>query len=117
MKAKEKLQKRKIRHKKVRASIRGTKIVPRLVVFRSNKFISLQLIDDTSGTSLLQMSDVKIKTLKKNKTESAHELGKIFAKEAKNKHVKAVVFDRGGYAYHGRVKSAAEGVRAGGLKF
>lgn len=117
MKAKEKLQKRKTRHKKVRTSVRGTKIVPRLVVFRSNKFISLQLINDDSGVSLLQMSDTKIKTPKKNKTESAYELGKIFAEEAKNKHVKTVVFDRGGYAYHGRVKSVAEGVRKGGLKF
>jgi len=107
---------RLIRHKRIRAKAMGTKEKPRLSVFRSNKHIFLQLIDDKAGKTLVSASDEKNKK-KSTKTELAKEAGKKLAEAAKEKKIKKVVFDRGGYKYHGRVKAAAEGAREGGLQF
>lgn len=107
-------------HKRIRAKISGTKEQPRLSVFRSNKHIFLQLIDDSSQKTLVSASDLKINPPaggKGTKTEIAKEVGKELAKLAKAKKIKKVVFDRGGYKYHGRVKASAEGAREGGLNF
>jgi len=103
------------RHRRVRAKVVGTKDKPRLSVFRSNKHIFLQLIDDKSGKTLVSESDLKLKK-KATKTEIAREVGKKLAESAKLKKIKNVVFDRGGYKYHGRIKAAAEGAKEGGLK-
>jgi len=111
-----KIEKRQRRHRRVRAKISGTKQRPRLCVFRSNKHIYAQLINDENGKILLSSSDLKIKK-KGNKTAMASEIGKIVAKIAVEKGFKEVVFDRAGYIYHGRVKALAEGAREGGLKF
>lgn len=117
-KTKEKVVKRLNRHKRVRAKIMGTGEKPRLCVFRSNKNIFLQLIDDSLGKTVVSVSDIKDnKKSKLNKTDSAKEVGKKLAEEALKKDIKVVVFDRGGYLYHGRVKAAALGAREGGLKF
>jgi large subunit ribosomal protein L18 len=103
------------RHKRVRAKVHGIKDKPRLSVFRSNKHISLQLIDDNSGKTLVSASDLKLKK-KGTKTEIAREVGKKLAESAKLKKIKNVVFDKGGYKYHGRIKAVAEGAKEGGLK-
>lgn len=106
--------KRKIRHKRIRAKIYGTKERPRLSVFRSNKHIFLQLIDDEKGEILVSASDLKVKK-KGTKTETAKMVGKELAKLAKGKKIRRVVFDSGGYKYHGRIKAALEGAREEGL--
>jgi len=112
---------RERRHRRVRAKINGTSQCPRLCVFRSNKYIYAQLIDDQKGKTLLSVTDKKPKTKSKTKESSninsALEVGKILAKKAIEKKIKKIVFDRGGYKYHGRVKAIAEGARQGGLKF
>ena len=121
----EKQEKRKRRHKRVRAKIFGTSKVPRLCIFKSNKYIYIQLIDDQKGKTVLSSNDLKLKKTKtKTKTSSwsgkvglAREVGKIIAEKAVKKGIKKIVFDRGGYKYHGRVKALAEGAREGGLKF
>ena len=112
-------QKRIMRHKRVRAKINGTGDCPRLVVFRSNKYVSLQLVDDNKQRTILSVNDFKADKGKKKitKTESAYKAGEKLAKLAKEKKIVKVVFDRGGYAFHGRVKAVAEGARSGGLKF
>jgi len=114
-----KQEKRIRRHKRVRAKVFGTAQVPRLCVFRSNKHIYAQLIDDEKGKTLVAASDLEIKYKKKKitKNEKALEVGKLIAKKAMEKKIKKVVFDRGGYKYHGRVKALAEGAREGGLIF
>lgn len=113
-----KKERRKRRHKRIRAKISGTSLRPRLFVFRSNKHIWAQLIDDEKGQTLISASDFEIKSKKnKKKTEKAFEVGKIIAKKALSQGIKSVVFDRGGYKYHGRVKALAQGAREGGLKF
>lgn len=106
-----------IRHKRVRAKIIGTADCPRFSVYRSNRHIFLQLIDDATGRTLLSESDLKNKKDKISKIESAKAVGKKLAKEALQKKIIGVVFDRGGYKYHGRVKAVAEGAREAGLKF
>lgn len=113
-----KFNKRTRRHKRVRAKIFGTKERPRLSVYRSNKHIFLQLIDDENGKTILSASDHEVKLNKKGikKTDKAHEAGRRVAEKAQAKNIKTAVFDRGGYKYHGRVKKAAEGAREGGLK-
>ena len=106
--------KRKIR---VRSKIIGTKDRPRLSVFRSNKFIYAQLIDDEKGKTILGVSEKhlgKIKDMKK--IEKAKALGLLVAKKALSKKIEQVVFDRGSYSYHGRVSLVAQGAREGGLK-
>lgn len=122
MKIKEKIQKRKRRKRRVRSKIKGTKERPRLCVFRSNKHIYCQLIDDIEHKTLLSASDLELKNPKIDKKFTkkigiAFEVGKLIAKKALEKGIKKVVFDRGCYKYHGRVKAVAEGAREGGLKF
>lgn len=104
------------RHLRIRARVEGTADQPRLAVSRSSRFIQVQLIDDTHGVTLLGMHDSAIK-LKGTKTERAGKLGAQFSAEAKNRGIKKVVFDRGGYRYHGRIRAFAEALRKGGLEF
>lgn len=106
------------RHKRVRRKISGTPECPRLCVFRSNKGIYVQIIDDVNQTTLAQAStlDKEVKTKKANK-EAAKEVGKLIAKRAGDKKITDVVFDRGGYIYHGVVKELADSAREGGLNF
>ena len=101
--------------KKIRARITGTAERPRLSVFRSNKFIYAQVIDDVAGKTLVSTSDVKIK--KGTKTERAKEIGKIIAELCKGAKISKVVFDRNGFKYTGRIKTVADEARAGGLEF
>ena len=115
-----KQEKRYRRHKKVRVKISGTAKIPRLCVFRSNKYIYAQLIDDEKGKTILSSSEFEIKKAKNKETAKtfiANQIGELIAKKAVEKKIKKVVFDRGGYKYHGRVKALAEGARKGGLKF
>lgn len=104
------------RKKRVRAKIEGTKDLPRFSVFRSNSHIYGQLIDDVTKKTLVSGSDLKSKE-KGTKSEIAGKVGEEIAKEALAKKIKKVVFDRNGFAYHGRVKALAEGARKGGLVF
>ena len=120
----EKQQKRSRRHKRARAKVFGTKERPRLCVFRSTKHIYAQLIDDEKRKTLVAASDAGIKKSRfrkgsgsQAKVDIAKEVGKLIAKKALDKKIEKVVFDRGGYQYHGRVKAVAEGAREGGLKF
>jgi len=106
--------KRQIRHKRVRAKIIGDVNKPRLCVFRSNQHIYAQLIDDANNKTIAAVNDSEIKG---KKTETAKKIGLLIAEKAKEKKITEVVFDRGGYQYHGRVKALAEGAREGGLKF
>jgi large subunit ribosomal protein L18 len=110
-------QARARRHRRIRGKVFGTAERPRLVVFRSNKGISAQLVDDDSGKTLAGASWVGLKSFSGNKTAQAAEVGKALAAAAKDAGVETCVFDRGGYLYHGRVKALAEGAREGGLKF
>lgn len=132
-----KQEKRHRRHKKIRARILGAPKRPRLCVFRSNKNIYVQLIDDEKGKTLASASDLELdisrhkskgaKPQLKNKESeekkrvgkvaSAYEAGKLIAKKTLEKKIEKVVFDKGGYQYHGRVKALAEGAREGGLIF
>ena len=106
------------RHRRVRAKVRGTAERPRLTVFRSNRGIEAQLIDDGSGRTVASASHLGLgKSFKGDKSKQAEEVGKALAAAAKKAGVDACVFDRGGYLYHGRVKALAEGAREGGLKF
>ena len=105
------------RHRRVRGRVSGTAERPRLVVFRSNRGIFAQLVDDLSGKTLGGASWVTVKGLEGNKTEQAAAVGKALAAEAKKAGVETCVFDRAGYLYHGRVKALAEGAREGGLQF
>jgi large subunit ribosomal protein L18 len=116
---KRKINSRKIRHKRLRAKIKGTANCPRLSVFRSNSHIYAQMIDDENGKTLFSSSDFELKSKSKGagKMEDSKSVGKLMAKKAAEKKIEAVVFDRGGYKYHGKVKAIAEGAREGGLKF
>jgi large subunit ribosomal protein L18 len=105
------------RHKRVRGKVAGTAERPRLAVFRSNKGIHAQLIDDASGRTVAAAGWLQIKGFKGNKTEQAAEVGKLLAENAKQAGVEEAVFDRAGYLYHGRVKALADGAREGGLRF
>jgi len=139
MKKETKRTKRYQRHKRIKAKIFGTAGRPRLCVFRSNKHIWAQLIDDEKGKTLFSASDLELGKLKikkeKGKTTTkklkiekeetprigkvaiAYDVGKLIAEKAKDLKIEKVVFDRGSYMYHGRVKALAEGAREGGLKF
>jgi large subunit ribosomal protein L18 len=110
-------QARERRHKRVRSKVTGTSERPRLVVFRSNRGIEAQLVDDLEGKTVAAASWLHLKKFKGSKTEQAAEVGKLLAQNAKNAEIETVVFDRGGYLYHGRVKALAEAARQGGLKF
>lgn len=102
---------------RVRKKVNGTSERPRLCVFRSAKHIYAQIIDDVTGTTLLSTSTVQMDDLKNANRASANKVGAEIAKLALSKNIKAVVFDRNGYLYHGRVKSLAEGAREAGLEF
>jgi large subunit ribosomal protein L18 len=105
------------RHKRVRKHLVGTAERPRLVVFRSNRGIAAQLIDDGAGRTLAAASSLHVRNAKGTKSDQAVAVGKLLAENAKKAGVKSVVFDRGGYLYHGRVKALAEAAREGGLQF
>ena len=109
---------RLIRHKRTRKKISGTKDKPRLSVFRSLNHIYAQIINDDNGNTLLQANSLELKTTKtQTKTSIAEEVGKLLGQRAKEKKVKKVVFDKGGYKYHGRIKALANSARKEGVKF
>lgn len=113
-------EKRRLKiHKRVRKTITGTPVKPRLSVFRSNNEIYAQLIDDVNGVTLASASsrDKDIDVTSKTKSEASIIVGEAIAKKALDKNIDSISFDRSGYLYHGRVKSLAEGARKGGLKF
>ena len=111
-------QARARRHRRIRGKVVGTAERPRLVVYRSNKGVSAQLVNDLEAKTLAAASWLNLKkSFKGNKTEQAAEVGKLLAASAKQAGIESVVFDRGGYLYHGRVKALADGAREGGLKF
>lgn len=105
-----KLEQKKLRQGRIRAKVSGTSAKPRLSVFRSNKSIYGQIINDENGTTLIQASNVKNKV-------TARQVGQDLAQKAIDKKIKTVVFDKGGYKYHGQVKELAEGAREKGLEF
>ncbi len=109
---------RERRHIRVRTKVSGTAMRPRLCVYRSNSNLYVQVIDDVAGNTLVQAStlDKEVKTKHANK-QAATEVGALIAKRAIEKNIKEVVFDRGGYIYHGVVKELAEAAREGGLTF
>ena len=117
MKSKQKSQRQLRRKRRTRAKVFGKKDLPRFTVFRSDKYIYAQLVDDERGATLVAASEKDIKAGKFPKTEKARLVGKALAKKAKRKRISSVVFDRGGYRYQGRVKALAEGARKGGLSF
>ncbi len=105
------------RKNKVRAKISGTSQRPRLSVFRSNKYIYAQVIDDLKGITIASASNLSKEGQKAGKTEQAKKVGEEVAKRALAKKVKKVVFDKSGYKYHGRIKALADAAREGGLEF
>lgn len=119
-----KLQKKRQRHRRVRAKVKGTAERPRLSVFKSNKYIYAQIINDELGVTFIQAQDLNEKTIKniesdesKAKISEAYKVGQLIAKRALEKGIEKIVFDRGGYKYFGRIKAIADGARKGGLKF
>ncbi|CAH0999239.1 50S ribosomal protein L18 [Neolewinella maritima] len=111
-----KLKRRKRIHQRVRKKIQGTSQKPRLNVFRSNKYIYVQLIDDENGKTIASASSYEATVANDgNKADQAKAVGKLIAERAKAAGIERALFDRGGYLYHGRVKSLAEGAREGGL--
>lgn len=103
--------------RRIRSRVKGTQEIPRLSIFRSNKQIYAQIIDDSKGLTLVSASSMASKDDSGTKLEQAKKVGIAIAERAKAAGISAVVFDRGGYLYHGRVKSLAEGAREAGLKF
>jgi len=125
-KTKAKKQQQTRRHARVRSQVKGSALKPRLSVYRSNRGMFLQLIDDESGRTLVSagMKEIKIGAKAPSaggqtagKLNASQELGKLIAQKAKDKKITKVVFDRSHYKYHGRTKAAADGARAGGLEF
>lgn len=108
---------RLMRHKRVRAKVFGTSERPRLCVYRSNDNIQAQIIDDLAGTTLATASSYEKEFTTGGNKEAAKEVGKLIAKRALEKGINEVVFDRGGFPYHGRVMELANGAREAGLKF
>ena len=111
----EKTTKRIRRHARIRAKVHGTAECPRLAVFRSNRFIYAQLIDDDAGKTLVSADTRNAKG--KTGKDRAEETGKVFAEDAKKKDIKSVVFDRGGFQYRGAIVAFADAARKGGLSF
>lgn len=119
------------RHRRVRARVHGTAARPRLSMFRSGQHVTAQLVDDAAGVTIVSATDRELSLphtsssrgkgekegVEQRKVASAHAVGKLLAERAKEKGIIAAVFDRGGYAYHGRVRAVAEGAREGGLEF
>lgn len=116
---KDKKQKRLARHRRLRAKIKGSSARPRLSVFRSSKYLFVQIIDDSAEKTLLGLSSkvFSAKNRQMTKLKAANLLGEYLAKKAIEKRIKRVVFDRGGYKYDGRVKAFAEAARKAGLEF
>ena len=112
-----KLQRRNRIKNRIRKVVSGTAVKPRLSVFRSNKAISAQLIDDVAGKTLVSTTSLSMKDAKGTKIEIAASVGKELADKASKAGIESVAFDRNGYLYHGRVKALADGAREGGLKF
>ena len=113
-----KSDKRRRIHYRVRKNVKGTSSRPRLSVFRSNRSIYCQVIDDLNGNTLVSASSGETSIPSEgNKTDIAKAVGKLIAEKAKAQNISNVVFDRGGYLYHGRVKALADGAREGGLQF
>ncbi len=114
-------QRRERRHRRVRGKVSGTAERPRLVVHRSLNHVEGQIVDDVAGRTLVGLStldgSLRERRSELTKTESSHAAGKALAEKAREMGITAVVFDRGGYLYHGRVKAFAEGAREGGLEF
>ncbi len=110
-------QRRLRRRRRVRAKVRGTAERPRLSVFRSNRGVFAQLIDDTGGRTIVAVNWIEPDLRKLDSMEQAKKVGELLAQRAKENGVETCVFDRGGYRYHGRVRALAEGAREGGLKF
>ncbi|MEK7081476.1 MAG: 50S ribosomal protein L18 [Patescibacteria group bacterium] len=110
-----KIKNRTRRRKRIRAKVKGDASCPRLAIFKSNKYLYAQIIDDNKGVTIAAVSDKKSKG--KTKTERSMAAGLEIAKMAKDKKIDKVVFDRGGFIYTGRVKALATGAREGGLKF
>jgi len=112
---------RAIRHRRIRVAVRGTAVRPRLSVFRSHKHIYAQVIDDETGQTLVAASSSSPEFKERHRgggnTEAAKVLGELIAQRARAREIKRVVFDRGGYRYHGRVKALADAARQGGLVF
>ena len=109
---------RRRRHFRIRKELSGTEARPRLAVFRSNRYIYAQVIDDIAGATLAAASSQEGSLRERTLTvDTAAEVGKLVAQRAKDAGISSVVFDRGGYAYHGRVKALAEAAREGGLEF
>lgn len=117
MNSKEKREARLRRHTRVRKSISGTPEVPRLNVFRSNKAIYAQVIDDTKGETLVSSSTLELKIKNGGNIEAATAVGKDIAEKCKKAKINKVVFDRGGFLYHGRVAALADAAREAGLEF
>ncbi len=111
-----KLDRKRRIHYRIRKKVSGTVARPRLSVYRSNKSIYCQVIDDVTGSTLLAAS-TKEAEMAGNKVEQAKAVGRLLAEKAAAANIQTVIFDRGGYLYHGRVKALAEGAREGGLKF
>ena len=116
MNTKIKTEKRIRLHKKIRSRVSGTSECPRLAVFRSNKYMYAQLIDDTKGVTLASASDISLDE-KMTKINRAITVGKKLGEEAKKNKITTIVFDRGGFSYRGRVKALADAAREAGLKF
>jgi large subunit ribosomal protein L18 len=110
------LEARRRRHRRVRGKVSGTAERPRLAVFRSNRGIEAQLIDDLGGRTIAAASWLHVKQKDGSKSDQAAAVGKLLAERAKAAGVETAVFDRGGYLFHGRVKALAEGAREGGLR-
>ena len=108
---------RQRRHARIRAKVSGTATCPRLCVFRSNKHIQAQIIDDEKGNTLVSCSSIDLKIAVGSNVEAAKQVGTEIATRAQKANIKNVVFDRGGYIYHGRVKALAEAAREAGLEF
>lgn len=108
--------KRLQRQKRVRAKIHGTKEMPRVSVFRSNRFLYAQAIDDDNGKTIAYVSERELKE-KKVHTDNSKELGNALAEKLKKLKIVSIIFDKGAFKYHGRVKAFADGIREGGLKF
>jgi large subunit ribosomal protein L18 len=112
-----KRERRLRRRRRVRAKVRGTAERPRISVFRSNRGINAQLIDDDAGRTLAAVNWIEPELRELPRMEQAKRAGQLLAERAKQAGIETCVFDRGGYRYHGRVKALAEGAREGGLKF
>jgi large subunit ribosomal protein L18 len=112
-----KIEARSRRRRRIRGKVTGTPGRPRLSVFRSNREIYAQVIDDTTGATLVAARSAEVDTKGLDKTAVARKVGELVGKRAKDKNIETVVFDRSGYLYHGRVKALAEGAREGGLAF